>query len=299
MAAKEFKVKKKIKKKEAAAEGETVTKKDKVKKKGDKSSARQDEEKVKKKKKEKASDSGDLATDLAAFMKKLAPQAEEAGEQWATALEMSIAAASQRANEAAAKGSAQPEDQPAEILDSDNFLRKERKKKKKEARQKEEAAEEKKVPVHQQSKGGEGSRDGGKKVWLGNLPRTLEEQQLRADFAKFGEIDRLYFHKDQDGNCRGSAHVFYKQSSTTDKVLNLDNIEYEGRNIRVKRRSPRRGGGSSYQRMRQADNRKDAAETGEGGAADAPASSSAEKAHKRKADGEAEALVSKKQKRKA
>lgn len=81
------------------------------------------------------------------------------------------------------------------------------------------------------------------KVWLGDLPWSTSEAVVRKDFGKFGEIEKLQFHLDKAGRPLGTAHLSYKDPAAAQKVLCLDGIDYKGRVIKVKRRSPRRRGG--------------------------------------------------------
>lgn len=93
------------------------------------------------------------------------------------------------------------------------------------------------------------------KVFLGGLPWSVDEDTLHKDFGKFGEIKRLYFRRDENGKPIGEASVFYTTKEEVEKVLLLDGIEYKGREIKVKRRSPRKRSGTktrwAHNRMQQ------------------------------------------------
>merc|ERR1712193_508204 len=47
------------------------------------------------------------------------------------------------------------------------------------------------------------------KVYLGNLPWTVDEAALRADFEKFGEITKIRLPVDAHGKRTGSGYIFY------------------------------------------------------------------------------------------
>merc|ERR1712232_277612 len=84
-------------------------------------------------------------------------------------------------------------------------------------------------------------------VFLSGVPFKVDEDTLRKDFGKFGEIKKFFFRKDEDGRSVGEATIVYSSIDEADKVLLLDGIEYKGRNIKVKRRAPR---GRSGQKTR-------------------------------------------------
>mmetsp|Transcript_67322 Transcript_67322/g.219291 ORF Transcript_67322/g.219291 Transcript_67322/m.219291 type:complete len:177 (+) Transcript_67322:624-1154(+) len=81
------------------------------------------------------------------------------------------------------------------------------------------------------------------KVWLGDLPWSVDEATLRTDFGKFGEILLLRYPVDKAGRAMGTAHISYKDNVIAQKVMLLDGIDYKGRPIKVRRRSPRRRSG--------------------------------------------------------
>lgn len=80
-------------------------------------------------------------------------------------------------------------------------------------------------------------------VYLSGLPFSVDEQTVRTDFGKFGEIARFFFHRDADKKPLGTACIFYETQETADKVMLLDGIDYKGRNIKVKNRGPRQSAG--------------------------------------------------------
>eukprot|EP00930_Biecheleria_cincta_P049223 TRINITY_DN34469_c0_g1_i1.p1 TRINITY_DN34469_c0_g1~~TRINITY_DN34469_c0_g1_i1.p1 ORF type:complete len:340 (+),score=66.41 TRINITY_DN34469_c0_g1_i1:42-1022(+) len=89
-------------------------------------------------------------------------------------------------------------------------------------------------------------------VYLSGLPFSVDEDTVRNDFGKFGEIARFFFHRDADKKPLGTACIFYKAQEVADKVMLLDGIDYKGRNIKVKSRGPRQSGGKRTKAARAA-----------------------------------------------
>lgn len=52
-------------------------------------------------------------------------------------------------------------------------------------------------------------RDKPVKIYVGNLPENTTEELLRKAFAKFGEIDSIQFHTEDDGRCKGYSFLTY------------------------------------------------------------------------------------------
>lgn len=48
------------------------------------------------------------------------------------------------------------------------------------------------------------------KIYVGNLPANTTEELLRKAFAKYGEIDSIQFHTDDDGRCKGYSFLTYE-----------------------------------------------------------------------------------------
>mmetsp|Transcript_17473 Transcript_17473/g.31542 ORF Transcript_17473/g.31542 Transcript_17473/m.31542 type:complete len:267 (-) Transcript_17473:3-803(-) len=82
-----------------------------------------------------------------------------------------------------------------------------------------------------------------KGVFVRDLPWSVDEETLRADFSKFGEIAKMQYRRDRKGRPEGAAYVEYADASTAMKVLTLNGIEYKGRKIKVTRREPRKRSG--------------------------------------------------------
>lgn len=86
------------------------------------------------------------------------------------------------------------------------------------------------------------------KIYIGNLPFKMEEKDLRAAFARFGEITDLFLVKDRDtGRLKGFGFVTFVDASAAQAALQMDGQEFGGRNLKVsiaKERDDRAGGGA-------------------------------------------------------
>ncbi|MEZ4216180.1 MAG: RNA-binding protein [Myxococcota bacterium] len=85
----------------------------------------------------------------------------------------------------------------------------------------------------------------GKKIYVGNLPFSATEQDLREVFERHGEIDSVNVIVDREtGRARGFAFVeMADASAASDAIRALDGTEMGGRNLRVNEAEDRRGGG--------------------------------------------------------
>ena len=90
----------------------------------------------------------------------------------------------------------------------------------------------------------------GKKVYVGNLPFSSTEQDIREAFERHGSVASVNVITDREtGRPRGFAFVEMEEASAADDAIRaLDGTDFGGRNIRVneaqeRRGGPRRGGG--------------------------------------------------------
>ena len=83
------------------------------------------------------------------------------------------------------------------------------------------------------------------KLYVGNFPFTVEENQLRELFAPFGEIEELAMIKDRDtGRPKGFAFITFASQQSAEKALELDGNDLGGRPLKVNmaQDKPARGG---------------------------------------------------------
>lgn len=84
-----------------------------------------------------------------------------------------------------------------------------------------------------------------KKLFVGNLPWSLNNDSLKELFAQFGEVVDAVIIKDRDsGRSKGFGFVTFATEEEAKAALSLNEKEIEGRNIVVNVAKPRedRGG---------------------------------------------------------
>jgi RNA recognition motif-containing protein len=84
-----------------------------------------------------------------------------------------------------------------------------------------------------------------KKIYIGNLPFSATEQDLRGLFETHGEIDSVNVIMDREtGRARGFAFVEMAEASAADNAIRaLDGSDMGGRSLRVNEAEDKRGGG--------------------------------------------------------
>ncbi len=90
----------------------------------------------------------------------------------------------------------------------------------------------------------------GKKLYVGNIPFTTTEAELRELFGRHGTIERVSVITDREtGRPRGFAFVEMDARGAEDAMRALDGSQLGGRSLRVSEaqergdRGPRGGGG--------------------------------------------------------
>ena len=84
-----------------------------------------------------------------------------------------------------------------------------------------------------------------KKIYVGNLPFTSTEEELRGVFERHGSVESVSVITDREtGRPRGFAFVEMDEASAADDAIRaLDGSELGGRSIRVNEAQDRSGGG--------------------------------------------------------
>ena len=79
-------------------------------------------------------------------------------------------------------------------------------------------------------------------IFVGNLPFSASESDLRALFSDYGDIDSVAIILDRDtGRSRGFGFVELADDSLAQKAIDdLDGHEMDGRRIAVNQAKPRR-----------------------------------------------------------
>ena len=84
------------------------------------------------------------------------------------------------------------------------------------------------------------------KIYVGNMPFSMDEGQLRDLFSEFGEVDSANVITDREtGRPRGFAFVEMDDEGARKAISELHERECDGRRLNVNEARPRanRGGG--------------------------------------------------------
>lgn len=90
------------------------------------------------------------------------------------------------------------------------------------------------------------------KVFIGGLAWHTDDATLRAKFEEFGTVEEAVVVKDRDtGRSRGFGFVRFSQESEAETAItSMNNVEFDGRTIRVDKASDksgaRAGGGGGF-----------------------------------------------------
>ncbi|KAF2459901.1 hypothetical protein BDY21DRAFT_180671 [Lineolata rhizophorae] len=87
------------------------------------------------------------------------------------------------------------------------------------------------------------------KLFIGGLAWHTDDATLRAKFEEFGHVEEAVVVKDRDtGRSRGFGFVRFSQESEADAAIaSMNNVEFDGRLIRVDKASDKSGGGGGFQ----------------------------------------------------
>ena len=84
------------------------------------------------------------------------------------------------------------------------------------------------------------------KLYVGNLPYSVDDAQLRDIFSQYGDIDELALIMDRDtGRSKGFAFVTFATQQAAEKALAENGKDMGGRALRVniaEEKKPRSGG---------------------------------------------------------
>ena len=84
-----------------------------------------------------------------------------------------------------------------------------------------------------------------KKIYVGNLPFSSSEDDLKDVFGRHGTVASVNIITDREtGRPRGFAFIEMEEASAADDAIRaLDGSDLGGRNIKVNEAQDRRGGG--------------------------------------------------------
>merc|ERR1719413_240312 len=86
-------------------------------------------------------------------------------------------------------------------------------------------------------------RDDSNTVFVGGVPFSVTEEQLKKDFEECGEVISLRLPMRDDGTPRGIAFVKYKDEEGVKKALEFNETDYGGRWISVRKAGDDKGKG--------------------------------------------------------
>jgi len=82
------------------------------------------------------------------------------------------------------------------------------------------------------------------KLYVGNLPFSMGENELRSLFSQHGEVTSSNVIVDRDsGRSRGFGFIEMSDADARKAMQALDEHEVDGRNLKVNEAKPRSGGG--------------------------------------------------------
>jgi RNA recognition motif-containing protein len=87
-----------------------------------------------------------------------------------------------------------------------------------------------------------------KKIYVGNLPFTADEQQVRDLFGEHGTVESVAMINDRDtGRFRGFCFVEMEDAGADKAISALNGKDLDGRDMKVNEARPRedRGGGGN------------------------------------------------------
>jgi RNA recognition motif-containing protein len=78
------------------------------------------------------------------------------------------------------------------------------------------------------------------KVYVGNLPFTVEQEKLKELFASYGEIEEAIVIADKfSGRSKGFGFVTFKDEESAKKAIaEMNDKEIEGRKLKVNEAKP-------------------------------------------------------------
>jgi RNA recognition motif-containing protein len=78
------------------------------------------------------------------------------------------------------------------------------------------------------------------KVYVGNLPFSVDDEKLRELFSSYGEVEEASVIKDKfSGRSKGFGFVTFKDDESAKKAISVMNEkDIEGRNLKVNEAKP-------------------------------------------------------------
>ena len=80
----------------------------------------------------------------------------------------------------------------------------------------------------------------GQRIYIGNLPFTASEDDVRDLFATYGDVQSVALPSDRDtGRKRGFGFVEMPDEEARKAIEGLDGVDFGGRMLRVNEAKPR------------------------------------------------------------
>ncbi len=87
-----------------------------------------------------------------------------------------------------------------------------------------------------------------KKLYVGNLPYDVSEDQIREMFSEYGDVESVDMINDREtGRFRGFCFVAMDNSDADAAIDGLNGTQYGGRELKVNEAKPREPRSNSYQ----------------------------------------------------
>jgi RNA recognition motif-containing protein len=87
------------------------------------------------------------------------------------------------------------------------------------------------------------------KLYVGNLPYNISDDQLRDMFAKYGVPESARVITDRDtGQSKGFGFVEFRDDEMARRALSLNGSDFGGRSLKVNEARPRPEGGGGRSR---------------------------------------------------
>ena len=87
------------------------------------------------------------------------------------------------------------------------------------------------------------------KLYVGNLPYNISDDQLRDMFAKYGVPESARVITDRDtGQSKGFGFVEFRDDEMARQALSLNGSDFGGRSLKVNEARPRPEGGGGRSR---------------------------------------------------
>ena len=79
-----------------------------------------------------------------------------------------------------------------------------------------------------------------KNLYVGNLPWSVTEDEIRAAFEAYGEVISVKLIEDREtGRPRGFGFVEMEDAGAQEAIQSMDGTDFGGRNIKVNEAKPR------------------------------------------------------------